>query len=91
MLVGNKVDLVEKNSKKREVSFEEGKKFAEDNGLFFIEASALSSYKLNEAFEDLMQEVYNISRQVKEKSKEAALKIKHDSSKNIKFSDGSCC
>jgi Rab family, other len=55
MLVGNKVDLVERNNKKREVAYEEGKIFAEENQLMFSETSALSNLKVTESFEDLLQ------------------------------------
>ena len=55
LLLGNKLDLVEKNNKKREVSYEEAKYFSEENKLLFIETSALTNYKVNEAFEDLLQ------------------------------------
>ena len=55
LLVGNKLDLVEKNNKKREVSYEEAKYFSEENKLLFIETSALTNYKVNEDFEDLLQ------------------------------------
>eukprot|EP01101_Sappina_pedata_P008669 TRINITY_DN4859_c1_g1_i1.p2 TRINITY_DN4859_c1_g1~~TRINITY_DN4859_c1_g1_i1.p2 ORF type:complete len:205 (+),score=89.56 TRINITY_DN4859_c1_g1_i1:47-661(+) len=46
ILVGNKVDL----DKNREVSFEEGSRYAEENGLIFIETSALSGSGVEEAF-----------------------------------------
>jgi len=36
MLIGNKSDL----ASKRAVSFEEGQKFADENGLIFLETSA---------------------------------------------------
>ena len=39
-LVGNKVDLLDRNSRRREVSYEEGKKCAELNKRMFYEASA---------------------------------------------------
>jgi len=55
MLVGNKLDIVEKNPKKREVSLEESRQFAEENRLLMCEASALTSYKVTQAFEDLLQ------------------------------------
>lgn len=64
MLVGNKVDLVERNNRKREVSFEEGKQFADENQLMFSETSALSNMKVTESFEDLLQEIYNEKRKV---------------------------
>ncbi|KAJ3695451.1 hypothetical protein LUZ60_000828 [Juncus effusus] len=45
-LVGNKVDL----QTKRKVQTEEGMQYAEENGLFFIEASAKSAENVNELF-----------------------------------------
>jgi GTPase SAR1 family protein len=44
MLIGNKSDLVNE----REVSFEEGKLFAEQNGMTFIETSAKSGVGVQE-------------------------------------------
>ena len=55
MLIGNKVDLVERNTKKREVAYEEGKQLAEEYQLLFEETSALSNYKVSDCFEDLLQ------------------------------------
>lgn len=55
MLVGNKIDLVERNNKKREVSLDEGKMFADENQLMFAETSALSNLRVTESFEDLLQ------------------------------------
>ena len=55
MLVANKVDLVERNPKKREVSYEDGKQLAMENKLLYTETSALASYKVSECFEDLLQ------------------------------------
>ena len=34
----------------RKVSFEEGSKFAKDNGLHFMEVSAKTAYQVEEAF-----------------------------------------
>ena len=47
MLIGNKLDLVED----KEVSEENGKGFAKDNGYFFLETSAKKDQGVNEAFE----------------------------------------
>ncbi len=58
MLVGNKVDLVERNPKKREVTYEDGKQLAKENKLLFMETSALASYKVSESFEDLLQGIF---------------------------------
>jgi small GTP-binding protein len=55
MLIGNKIDLVERNNKRREVPYEESKCYAEENGLMFSETSALSNLKVTESFEDLLQ------------------------------------
>lgn len=46
MLIGNKSDLEEK----RVVSREEGEKFAQDNGLFFLETSAKTDDNVDEVF-----------------------------------------
>ncbi|KAK6589563.1 Rablib [Cryptosporidium xiaoi] len=59
MLVGNKLDLVEKDSSKREVPYEIASNFAEENGLFFSEASAVTRCNVKHIFEHLLQEVYN--------------------------------
>lgn len=57
ILVGNKTDL----EHKREVSQEEAKRFAADNGLYFIETSACKHYKVNEAFDQLCNCIYTIN------------------------------
>lgn len=64
MLIGNKIDLVERHDKKREVSFEEAKEFAKEQNILFYETSALSNLKVTECFEDLLQEIYNERRKV---------------------------
>jgi Rab family protein len=92
MLVGNKVDLVDRNNKKREVTYEEGKVFAEENKLMFFETSALSSFKVNECFEDLLQEIYNERRKVTNKQKQAVSNlIKLKAGNDIKNSEGCAC
>ena len=67
MLVGNKLDLVNTNKSRRQVSFEEAKIFSEENKLVFFETSALSNLKVSECFEDLIQEIYNERRKVNNK------------------------
>merc|ERR1712098_822321 len=59
MLVGNKVDLVEKDPNSRQVLFDEASEFARTHGLFFSEASAVTSYNVKHIFEYLLQEIYN--------------------------------
>lgn len=61
MLIGNKSDL----DNIREVSVEEGVKLAEEEGLFFMETSALDSTNVQKAFEIVIREIYsNVSRKV---------------------------
>lgn len=61
MLVGNKSDL----ENIRDVSVEEGKSLAEEEGLFFIETSALDSTNVTTAFEIVIRAIYdNVRRKV---------------------------
>lgn len=59
MLVGNKVDLAEGPSSKREVSYASAAQYAQRQGLFFSEASAVSCFNVKHIFEYLLQEIYN--------------------------------
>lgn len=56
MLIGNKSDLAEK----REVSLDDAVEFAEEQGLFFSEASALSGENVETAFLMLLEEIYGV-------------------------------
>ena len=53
-LVANKTDL----ESRRTVTTEEGKQFAKDNNLIFLEASAKTSSNVEEAFEVTAKAVY---------------------------------
>lgn len=57
-LVGCKLDLVN-NGENREVSVEEAKAFAEQQGLIYVETSARTGVNVREAFSMVTQEVYN--------------------------------
>lgn len=57
-LVGCKLDLVT-NGARREVSKEEARTFADQNGLHHIETSAKTGVNVTEAFRAVTQEVYN--------------------------------
>ncbi len=61
MLVGNKCDL----RHLREVPTETAKDFAEKNGLFFIETSALDATNVDLAFQTILTEIYRQSVSVK--------------------------
>ena len=58
-LVGNKTDLEDR----RAVTYDEGKKLAEDNGLKYYEISALTIKGLHEMFEDIAKEYVEIYEQ----------------------------
>jgi len=55
MLIGNKTDLGDDN---RQVSTEQGVEYAKAHGLSFMETSALDSTNINEAFGQLISEIY---------------------------------
>ena len=78
LLIGNKCDLEEK----RKVSYQEGKDFAESNGMKFIETSAKTASKVQEAFELLTNEIIK-SNINKEKGLE-----KKENSKAVHLSAG---
>mmetsp|Transcript_167902 Transcript_167902/g.533950 ORF Transcript_167902/g.533950 Transcript_167902/m.533950 type:complete len:212 (-) Transcript_167902:48-683(-) len=59
MLVGNKVDLAEKDPSSRQVYYDNAAEFARQHGLFFSEASAESGANVKHIFEHLLQEIYN--------------------------------
>jgi len=54
MLIGNKCDL----EHKREVTPEDGAKFAQENGLLFMETSAKTAFNVEEAFVKPAQDIY---------------------------------
>lgn len=61
MLIGNKADL----DSRRQVSTEEGERFAKENGLIFLETSAKTSFNVEQAFLQTSQMIYdNIDRGV---------------------------
>ena len=57
ILIGNKCDLEEK----RAVTYQEGKDFADSNGMKFIETSAKTCQQVNEAFETLTREIIKLN------------------------------
>lgn len=55
MLIGNKLDL----EHRRAVSFEEGKKFADENDLIFLETSAKTARNVEQAFGSTAEKIYS--------------------------------
>ena len=96
-LIGNKLDLVEKNGKKREVSKEEAQSYAEDNHMLFYETSAYNGNNINDIFEELMQTIYTERRKIpdfKERDREidnlASINLRETDLKN-KFNEDNDC
>lgn len=54
MLVGNKVDLCQRDQNARKVSSEEGEKISKENGLLFFETSAIEGVNVTQVFEKLL-------------------------------------
>lgn len=57
-IIGNKVDLVEKNQKLREVSYEEGLAFSKINNLNFFETSACTNKNIHKVFLEMIESIY---------------------------------
>ncbi|KAJ1699611.1 hypothetical protein LUZ63_008123 [Rhynchospora breviuscula] len=56
MLVGNKIDLEDQ----RAITTEEAKEFAQKEGLFFLETSALQATNVETAFQTVLTEIFSI-------------------------------
>ncbi|NXW11029.1 RAB25 protein, partial [Fregetta grallaria] len=67
MLVGNKTDLAQA----REVPMEEAKMFADNNGLLFVETSALDSTNVEQAFETILKEIFHKVQKQKQRSSQS--------------------
>ena len=90
-LVGNKIDLLDRNNRRREVSYEEGKELADSNNMLFYETSAVTSVKVNECFEDLLQEIYNERRRVSNINRNTGSTRILSLNKNMENVDRQCC
>ena len=55
IIVGNKCDIEESE---RKVSIEEGENYAKNKGYHFYETSAKSGHNINEAFNDIFEQLY---------------------------------
>lgn len=95
MLIGNKNDL----EHRRAVSFEEGKAFAEANGLIFMETSAKTAFNVEQAFINTAEKIHenilsgvidvaNESHGIKVGMAAAGQGLKLDNSASSK---GGCC
>ena len=90
ILIGNKCDLEEK----RAVTYQEGKDFADSNGMKFIETSAKTCQQVNEAFEALTQEIIKITTNkgpsVSEQKKKEKILLNNNAT-DISKKKGGCC
>lgn len=101
MLIGNKSDL-----EKREVSYEEGEKFAQENGLIFLETSAKTAQNVEEAFLKTAQKIFdNIQTGIYDLSNDShgikvgmpvgsssgVRRIDQTNQSNVAGPSGSCC
>lgn len=83
MLVGNKLDICEKQPQERKVSTERAMELARDNNLLFMETSAYTDINVRDAFETLVQEIYNV------KSREDLIAKRNQGGKKLVHNDPS--
>ena len=62
-IVGNKIDIVQKNQNLREVRREEGENFSKKNNSLFYEMSAKKYDEINRCFEDLIRKIYEAKKE----------------------------
>ena len=92
ILIGNKCDLEEK----RKITYQEGKDFADSNGMRFIETSAKAATKVQEAFETLATEIINANlnkgKVIEKKDKEKTIHLSSGVTDiSQKKKKGGCC
>lgn len=85
MLVGNKSDL----SESRSIDAQEGRNFAEREGLLFIETSALTAENVREGFTTLISEILS-KMAPKEDMPEPAEIVKPESGRPVEEKSGCC-
>ena len=83
MLVGNKLDICEKQPSERKVSYDRAEEFARENNIHFRETSAYTDHNVRDVFEVLVQEIYNV------KSREDASARKNQGGKRLVHQDPS--
>ena len=81
VIVGNKCDLPEE---KRTVTYEEGKKYADDHGCHFYECSAKTGENVDEAFDDIFMQMYQKHEKEFETKDQKKLKLKKNNNKKEK-------
>lgn len=87
-MVGNKCDCTEK----RQVSFDQGKEFADTHGMKFIETSAKNSFNVGDSFiimtSDIIKQIQ--SKEVyKQQTEQSNVIVNTSKGKDLKTKD--CC
>jgi Rab family protein len=92
MLVGNKLDLCEQRPPERKILTEKALDFARENGLLFMETSAVQDINVRDVFELLVQEIYNVKsrEQPKRDEKSGRVLIHNDNDLDGK-KESTCC
>ena len=88
ILIGNKSDLGDQ----RQVTYDQGKEFADTYEMKFIETSAKSSLNVEDAFTTMTKEIITLKKKSveQEDSKKKNL-INFNDSKNIQKQEKGCC
>ena len=88
ILVGNKIDM------EREISHEEANNFAKENNLKYFETSAKTGYGIDETFNQLYQDIYELNKKdnpENEKNKNIQLENTNNDESNEKGKKKSKC
>ena len=89
-LIGNKKDLLERNNRKREVTYNEASDLAKKYNMLFYETSAFNNENVTDAFEDLLQRIYTERRKISIIQKNHGISLKTNIAKNEE-KDSFCC
>ena len=87
ILVGNKCDLDEK----RQVSYEQGKEFADNHGMKFLETSAKTAFNVGDSFISMSKDIIKISQAKEINNQENHNKIELNTGKAKNISKKDCC